>query len=166
MCRLVGMGANFAPPPGELLRTDPTGTVKKMFDVLVLVRCLLLSNMVRNSASLQKVVKRAVELALPAHAWKAVEHLSMGGHLPSDAVMSRFKVIMDAGLMMAMCDVHKSRNDAGVLRAFLSDFSARHTELAACGILGNRISSGSFRLRGRDGRPHGHSILSTTSALS
>ena len=42
--------------------------------------------------------------------------------------MSRFKVIMDAGLMMAMRDVHKSRNDAGVVRAFLSDSSPKGRE--------------------------------------
>ena len=35
---------------------------------------------------------------------------------------------MDAGLMMAMRDVHKSRNDAGVLRAFLSDSSPQGTQ--------------------------------------
>ena len=50
MCRLVGMGANFAPPPGELLRTDPTGVVKNMFDAVVMVRCVLLTNMARSSA--------------------------------------------------------------------------------------------------------------------
>ena len=35
---------------------------------------------------------------------------------------------MDAGLMMAMHDVHKSRNDAGVLRALLSDSSPQGTQ--------------------------------------
>ena len=35
---------------------------------------------------------------------------------------------MDAGLMMAMRDVHKGRNDAGVLRALLSEPSPQGTQ--------------------------------------
>ena len=84
--------------------------------------------MLRNGIiNIKKIVKRAFDLSLPQQVGQAVQHMYLGEHLPHGSVQSRFKVIMDAGLM-AMRDVHKSRNGAGVLRAFLSDSSPQGTQ--------------------------------------
>ena len=55
--------------------------------------------------------------------WRQCEIFSDVSQLPANIVL-----YTDAGLMMAMRDVHKSRNDAGVLRAFLSDSSPQGTQ--------------------------------------
>ena len=101
------------------------------YQSMFLVKCLLLSHLLRDSANLAAVVKRSLQLCLPG-VWSRslVEQLcdkpAQGGVYPSASKISRARLLLDVAFMRLMRDQnHTSLQGSGAVRYLLADSSVQ-----------------------------------------
>eukprot|EP00959_Pyramimonas_sp_CCMP1952_P462096 9482684-Pyramimonas_sp.AAC.1 len=122
------VGAMCAP---SALQVQQRGSHKRAWSCLVLVECLMLSGLLKSSRSLKKVVIRAMAVALPDRFSAMIRECVSTSELvlPHQSQLSRFRLVLDCGLMVWMrrfnMDIQKQSADRGdrLVRTILSDSS-------------------------------------------
>lgn len=130
---LFGFGAAFAPSARDLGSVAPRGdpSRSRTYNRVLLVKCLNLAGVLRDTGDLKVVLEKALSVLLPGHVAHMIRDTFLA-HLqvPSPSVLSRFRIILDCGYTVWMRQLNTSlhRRDKQVVRSIWSDSSPQGLE--------------------------------------
>ena len=129
--QLFGFGAAFAPGCIQMRSCRSVSGRRKVYDSIILIRCLLLGGLLKDCDSMREVILQALDIALPAHIVSVIRSTFMQEmKIPSESVLSRYRVVLDCGFMMCMRDQLSSSWSASAktIRCLLTDSSPQGFE--------------------------------------
>lgn len=131
---LFGFGRAFAPGVLQLGACAATQGRTRTFHSLVLCKCLRLAGFLRGAGTMREVLERALDVLLPKHVASVIRDAYRDTRIPHESVLSRFRIVLDCGMMMWMrkvnAELHNAATRGGprVCRCLLSDSSPQGLE--------------------------------------
>eukprot|EP00971_Amphidinium_carterae_P000999 19730-Amphidinium_carterae.1 len=101
---------------------------QRQYQAVYLVKCLVMANALRNSASLQQTVLHAMRLVLPQVLLPAFERMleTSKQHFPHESTISRWRMLLDGAFMLLHRQLNSQRSTSHRIRYLLADSSVQH----------------------------------------